>query len=190
MFNYRIFLLPKIISLCNHKKNYVNQLLIVVSLFEERPIFRLWFRALVLQTKMFIRKEMFTTLKKFEHSLVVDICEKFIVVCPRSCNPFYIVSYYIKWVTTSWTYSIWDSFCFIFVHTKILGTKSFYFKSKKSYPSLNTASCYINWTWLPGHTVGFTIGVLQRVVKDLILEKELSHYEITSCVFQEVLSIF
>ena len=26
-------------------------------------------------------------------------------VCPRSSDPFYIVSYYMKWVTTSWTYS-------------------------------------------------------------------------------------
>ena len=26
-------------------------------------------------------------------------------VCPRSSDPFYIVGYYIKWVTTSWTYS-------------------------------------------------------------------------------------
>ena len=26
-------------------------------------------------------------------------------VCPRSSNPFFRVSYYIKWVTTSWTYS-------------------------------------------------------------------------------------
>ena len=25
--------------------------------------------------------------------------------CPRSNDPFYIVSYYIKWFTTSWTYS-------------------------------------------------------------------------------------
>ena len=25
-------------------------------------------------------------------------------VCPRSSDPFYIVSYYIKWVTASWTY--------------------------------------------------------------------------------------
>ena len=24
-------------------------------------------------------------------------------VCPKSCNPFYIVNYYIKWITTSWT---------------------------------------------------------------------------------------
>ena len=26
-------------------------------------------------------------------------------VCPGSSGPLYIVSYYIKWVTTSWTYS-------------------------------------------------------------------------------------
>ena len=28
-------------------------------------------------------------------------------VCPRSSDQFYIVSYDIKWITTSWTYSIW-----------------------------------------------------------------------------------
>jgi len=27
-----------------------------------------------------------------------------VTVCPRSSDPFDIVSYYIKWVTTSWTY--------------------------------------------------------------------------------------
>ena len=26
-------------------------------------------------------------------------------VCPRSLYPIYIVSYYMKWVKTSWTYS-------------------------------------------------------------------------------------
>ena len=26
-------------------------------------------------------------------------------VCPRSSGPFYVVTYYIKWVTTSWTHS-------------------------------------------------------------------------------------
>ena len=31
-------------------------------------------------------------------------------VCPRSSDPFYIVTYYIKWVTTSWTHSI--IFCY------------------------------------------------------------------------------
>ena len=28
------------------------------------------------------------------------------VVCPRSSDPFYIVTYYIRWVTTSWTQSM------------------------------------------------------------------------------------
>ena len=36
-----------------------------------------------------------------------------ITVCPRSSDPFYVVTYYIKWVTTSWTHSniarIWTS---------------------------------------------------------------------------------
>ena len=27
-------------------------------------------------------------------------------MCPRSSDPFYIVSSYIKWVTTSWTHGI------------------------------------------------------------------------------------
>ena len=26
-------------------------------------------------------------------------------VCPRSSDPFYIVTYHIKWVTSLWTYS-------------------------------------------------------------------------------------
>ena len=26
-------------------------------------------------------------------------------MCPRSSDPIYVVTYYIKWVTTSWTYS-------------------------------------------------------------------------------------
>ena len=29
-----------------------------------------------------------------------------LTACPRSSDPFYLLSYYIKWVTTSWTYSI------------------------------------------------------------------------------------
>ena len=27
-------------------------------------------------------------------------------VCPRSSDRFYMVTYYIKWVTTSWTHNI------------------------------------------------------------------------------------
>ena len=29
----------------------------------------------------------------------------FTTVCPESGNPFYIVTYYMKWFTTFWTYS-------------------------------------------------------------------------------------
>ena len=28
-------------------------------------------------------------------------------VCPGSSDPFNVVIYYIKWITTSWTYSIY-----------------------------------------------------------------------------------
>ena len=28
-------------------------------------------------------------------------------ICPGNSDPFYIVSYYIRWVTTSWTHSIY-----------------------------------------------------------------------------------
>ena len=27
----------------------------------------------------------------------------YIAECPRSSDPYYLVTYYIKWVTTSWT---------------------------------------------------------------------------------------
>ena len=30
-----------------------------------------------------------------------------VLLCPRSCDPFYTVSYNINWVTTSWTDSTW-----------------------------------------------------------------------------------
>ena len=32
---------------------------------------------------------------------------QYVTVCPGSSYPFYIVSYFIKWVTTSWTYGIY-----------------------------------------------------------------------------------
>ena len=31
-------------------------------------------------------------------------------MCPGSSDPFYVATYYIKWVTTSWTYSIFNLF--------------------------------------------------------------------------------
>ena len=43
-------------------------------------------------------------------ALVYDQLEKSndmdLTVCPRSSESFYIVTYYMKWVTTSWTGSI------------------------------------------------------------------------------------
>ena len=35
-----------------------------------------------------------------------EAIDKYGTVCPRNSEPFYVVTYYIKWVTTSWTYSI------------------------------------------------------------------------------------
>ena len=37
--------------------------------------------------------------------IIAVICDVQYVctVCPRSNDPFYIVSYYIRWLTTSWT---------------------------------------------------------------------------------------
>ena len=40
--------------------------------------------------------------------IIIFSCD-FNTVCPGSSDPFYIVSYYIKWVTTSWTHSIYRS---------------------------------------------------------------------------------
>ena len=37
------------------------------------------------------------------------------IVCPGSSDPFYIVAFYIKWVTTSWTDGIMDKY----IETKI-----------------------------------------------------------------------
>jgi len=48
------------------------------------------------------KNEMFNTRKK--------VCKVpmpiFTTVCPRSSYPFYIVIYYSKWVTTSWTHTM------------------------------------------------------------------------------------
>ena len=41
-------------------------------------------------------------------------------VCPKSSYPFYKVSYYIKWVTTSWTYSIPLSICHLDLRTWLM----------------------------------------------------------------------
>ena len=43
----------------------------------------------------------------------MKVCDIFIfeltgcTVCPGSSDPFYMVTYYIKWVATSWTDGVW-----------------------------------------------------------------------------------
>ena len=55
-------------------------------------------------------------------------------LCPRSSDPFYIVTYHIKWVTTSWTHStnnIW-LLCFLLHASKVeMGKFFFHFKMEK-----------------------------------------------------------
>ena len=53
-------------------------------------------------------------------SLETIVAGIYITICPGSRDPFYTVSYYIKWVTTSWTHSInakkkfsWCHLCFM-----------------------------------------------------------------------------
>ena len=47
--------------------------------------------------------------KIFLHYLIKSILRiRKDTMCPRSSDPFYIVSYKIKWVTTSWTHSIFS----------------------------------------------------------------------------------
>ena len=41
---------------------------------------------------------------KKEKDLILNIYVY--TICPGSSDPFYIVPYYIKWVTTSWTHSM------------------------------------------------------------------------------------
>ena len=46
-------------------------------------------------------------------------------ICPRSSYPFYIVTYCIKWVTTSWTYSaqkwsiLWHTYFLHLIHNTV-----------------------------------------------------------------------
>ena len=49
-------------------------------------------------------------------------------VCPRSSDPYYIVTYYIKWVTTSWTHStyIWQYICIYIIYIYVLYAEKIY----------------------------------------------------------------
>ena len=59
----------------------------------------------------------FTGYSQFDFKFILNnwtqkvINKKKYTICPRSSDPFYKVTYYIKWVTTSWTYSIYMCVC-------------------------------------------------------------------------------
>ena len=46
-------------------------------------------------------------------------------VCPRNSDPFYIITYYINWVTTSWTDGIFISLDKIEKHDLFLQYETF-----------------------------------------------------------------
>ena len=48
-------------------------------------------------------------------------------VCPRSSDPFHIVSYYINWVTSSWTYSIMLHNCHVLCCILEIAKEGIYF---------------------------------------------------------------
>ena len=72
-----------------------------------------------------------------------------VTVCPRSSDPSYIVSYYIKWVTTSWTYSIILTFFMIIKNVEAKITyrgASPCSKTRAGGVGLNTIYCtYVYW---------------------------------------------
>ena len=47
---------------------------------------------------LYVKEVLFISINIYVYRLVYTIC-------PGSSDPFYIVSYYIRWVTTSWTHS-------------------------------------------------------------------------------------
>ena len=77
--------------------------------------------------------EFFISNRRRNKRLLDKICFFFLeygnTVCPRSSYPSYTVSYYITWVTNSWTYSKYGRRCG-FDHQKMKGIKRFFFLSE------------------------------------------------------------
>ena len=44
-------------------------------------------------------------------------------ICPGSSDPFYIVSYYINWVTTSWTHGMTICLLLLYIYISMEGVK-------------------------------------------------------------------
>ena len=54
-------------------------------------------------------KHFFQAHSKWHHNKCrLEVCT-YTAICPRSSDPVYIVRYYIRWFTTSWTYSTYTS---------------------------------------------------------------------------------
>ena len=71
-------------------------------------------------------------------------------VCPRSSDPSYAVNWFIKWITTSWTYSTSLSFVFLIDNKH----SAMYCLSNKSWPDWYK-TLYINGPRIFGQTVEF-----------------------------------
>ena len=74
-------------------------------------------------------------------------------VCPRSSDPFYIVCYYIIWVTTSWTYctitNLWlvPKLDFLSSATPIFLVKSVRKALATANRSGSSPSFRVSWNW-------------------------------------------
>ena len=68
--------------------------------------------------------------------IMVLLCFNCDTICPGSSDPFIIVSYYIKWVTTSWTHS---KIGLIRVKTRIWFVKMNFFQAYDPDPHLSRA---------------------------------------------------
>ena len=80
-------------------------------------------------------------------------------MCPRSSDPFYIVSDYIKWVTTSWT------------HSKVQISKSV--KKKKNYLPIPGPMMEV-WSEIPFVAFQFDVTSLQAWFLDFHLTSVIS----------------
>ena len=74
------------------------------------------------QTVCLVHLYIVNTLCKWTRLLgnTVELLIDSYIVCPRS-DPFYVVTYYIKWATTSWTHSsTYRSSDFLYIFLKII----------------------------------------------------------------------
>ena len=111
-------------------------------------------------------------------------------VCPRSSDPFYIVGYYTKWVTTSWTHSSdWgkrkrdSGLMFILSKSHLafaLLSYEAWFAIKNIFIYISFLNCVFSCT--------FNLLVnLQVGLKHFWVLTEIIHYEVFDCFGRSVL---